>query len=53
VDDPEISTAEVSDIGRPFLLHTQLIQELLLLGGGGDGAAAGARRLAVSSLPCR
>ena len=32
--DPEIAEAAVSDIGRPFLLHTQLIQELLLLGGG-------------------
>ena len=48
VDDPEISTAEVSDIGRPFLLHTQLIQELLLLGGGGDAAAAKEIRLFAS-----
>ncbi len=32
--DPEIADAAVSDIGRPFLLATQLIQELLLLGGG-------------------
>jgi len=48
VDDPEISEAQVSDIGRPFLLPTQLIQELLLLGGGGDAAAAKEIRLFAS-----
>lgn len=37
---PKIDAAEVSDGGRPFLLHTQLIQELLLLGGGQAAAKA-------------
>lgn len=37
---PKIADAIVSDGGRPVLLHTQLIQELLLLGAGGEAAAA-------------
>ncbi|MFN2168104.1 MAG: hypothetical protein ACK2U9_17825, partial [Anaerolineae bacterium] len=32
---PKIDHATVHDDGRPFLLHTQLMQELLLLGNGG------------------
>ncbi|MEZ4768506.1 MAG: hypothetical protein R2844_08780 [Caldilineales bacterium] len=41
--DPRIDTAEVNNGDRPYLLHTQLIQELLLLGGG-DAAEAGELR---------
>lgn len=45
--DPEIAEATVSDIGRPFLLHTQLIQELLLLGGGDATALKAIRSFAT------
>lgn len=39
VNAPKIDAATVDDGGRPFLLHTQLIQELLLLGGQQQEAA--------------
>lgn len=44
---PKIDSATASDGGRPFLLHTQLIQELLLLGGGQEAAAKALREFAT------
>ncbi|MCB0255943.1 MAG: hypothetical protein KDI55_19665 [Anaerolineae bacterium] len=45
--DPRIETAEVNNGDRPYLLHTQLIQELLLLGGGETAEAGELREFAT------
>lgn len=45
--DPQIDDARVDNLDRPYLLHTQLIQELLLLGGGEAVEAGGLEEFAT------
>ena len=44
---PKVDEAIVSDVGRPFLLHSQLVQELTLLGGSETIAGKSQREFAT------